>query len=436
MFGTKLRRLPLSFSPVIRQQTNIASDFKNHNQDEQTKKITNENGNGNGTNRCIPPTEKTIRDKHLANITVTSFYSQTAVEELARKQSTRLTPLTMMYIGKTKDSSHLLRSAQYLHKDLPIRFAHRIDDFRNLPFIVACNPLLLELHERFIKIFHTLNSFPSIKTLEQEKAYTELLQNTLTCSSDTLPLLAEGFRESKRHIKQETFVRNFLDRALTSRLAIKMLIEHHIELRNDRENYIGAICMSFSPKKLIQSSAEYVKKVCRAEYGVAPDVKIDGHVHSSFPYITTPLNYIIPEMLKNAFRATVEHHRYSDLGLPSVTVTIAVNEDELVLRIKDRGGGMPRALLDKIFDYHFSSNHLSHDPSLLSYTDFDNHFHDQLVTTDNTNRMSGYGFGVPTSRAYCEYLNGSLTIETMHGLGSDVYVRVGLLTSENRVVRL
>ena len=40
-----------------------------------------------------------------------------------------------------------------------------------------------------------------IKTPEQEKAFTELLQNTLNCSSDTLPLLAEGFRESKRHIK-------------------------------------------------------------------------------------------------------------------------------------------------------------------------------------------------------------------------------------------
>jgi hypothetical protein len=31
-------------------------------------------------------------------------------------------------------------------------------------------------------------------------------------------------------------------------------------------------------------------------------------------------------------RATVEHHRHSDLGLPSVGVTIAVNEDELILR--------------------------------------------------------------------------------------------------------
>jgi hypothetical protein len=31
-------------------------------------------------------------------------------------------------------------------------------------------------------------------------------------------------------------VQNFLDRALTSRLAIKMLIEHHIELRKDKVN--------------------------------------------------------------------------------------------------------------------------------------------------------------------------------------------------------
>jgi hypothetical protein len=47
-----------------------------------------------------------------------------------------------------------------------------------------------------------------------------------------------------------------------------------------------------------------------------------------------------------------------------------------------------------------------------------------------------YGFGVPTSRAYCEYLNGSLIYETLLGIGTDVYIRLGLLTSENRIVRL
>ncbi|CAF1530735.1 unnamed protein product [Rotaria sp. Silwood1] len=384
MLCNKFYRYSFQLSSFVRYQTNIANDNQNSK----------------------PSTEKKVHDQYLSNITVTSFYCQTAIEQFALKQSTRLSPLTMMYIGKTEDGGHLLRSAQYLHKDLPIRFAHRINDFRNLPFVVACNPLLLELHERFIKIFHTLHSFPSIKTLEHEKHFTELLQNTLTCSSDTLPLLAEGFRKSKQHIKQEMFVRNFLDRALTSRLAIKMLIEHHIELRNDKPNHIGVICMSFSPKKLIEASAEYAQEVCRATYGIAPDVTIDGHVNSSFPYITTPLSYIVPEMLKNAFR------------------------------VRDRGGGMPGSLLNKIHDYHFSSNNVSNESSLLSYTDFDNHLYDQLTKRNSQHRMSGYGFGVPTSRAYCEYLNGSLTFETMYGIGTDVYIRVGLLTSENRIVRL
>ncbi len=78
MFGIKLRRLPLKLGPIIRQQTNIATNLQNDNQDG---KIINENI----VNRSVHPTEKTIRDKHLANITVTSFYSQTAVEQLAVK---------------------------------------------------------------------------------------------------------------------------------------------------------------------------------------------------------------------------------------------------------------------------------------------------------------------------------------------------------------
>ena len=85
MFGTKLRRLPLSFSPIIRQQTNIATDLKNENLDRHAAKTANaETGN-----RYAPPVEKTIRDKHLANITVTSFYSQTAIEQLAAKVFSR-----------------------------------------------------------------------------------------------------------------------------------------------------------------------------------------------------------------------------------------------------------------------------------------------------------------------------------------------------------
>jgi hypothetical protein len=57
-----------------------------------------------------------------------------------------------------------------------------------------------------------------------------------------------------------------------------------------------------------------------------------------------------------------------------------------VIRIRDRGGGMPRSLLDKIFDYHFSSYNYS---STLSYTEFDNLLYDQLGIRNNPNSMSG-----------------------------------------------
>ena len=37
------------------------------------------------------------------------------------------------------------RSAQYLCKELPVRIAHRIAGFRHLPFIVGCNPTILQV---------------------------------------------------------------------------------------------------------------------------------------------------------------------------------------------------------------------------------------------------------------------------------------------------
>ena len=35
-----------------------------------------------------------------------------------------------------------------------------------------------------------------------------------------------------------------------------------------------------------------------------------------------------------------------------------------------------------------------------------------------------YGFGLPTARAYANYLGGSLTLESLEGIGTDVYLRL------------
>ena len=99
-------------------------------------------------------------------------------------------------------------------------------------------------------------------------------------------------------------IRKFLDRTLTSRLGIRMLAEHHLALtdNNDRPNYVGIINVTMKPKEIIDYWVDYVCQMSERHYGRTPPIKINGHVNASFPYIRTPLDYILPELLKNAVR--------------------------------------------------------------------------------------------------------------------------------------
>lgn len=46
----------------------------------------------------------------------------------------------------------------------------------------------------------------------------------------------------------------------------------------------------------------FFRNMCIEKYGVAPEVKVVGHVTCMFPYLAPPLEYILHELLKNAMR--------------------------------------------------------------------------------------------------------------------------------------
>ncbi|PNJ33633.1 BCKDK isoform 5 [Pongo abelii] len=166
--------------------------------------------------------------------TVTSFYNQSAIDAAAEKPSVRLTPTMMLYAGRSQDGSHLLKSARYLQQELPVRIAHRIKGFRCLPFIIGCNPTILHVHELYIRAFQKLTDFPPIKDQADEAQYCQLVRQLLDDHKDVVTLLAEGLRESRKHIEDEKLVRYFLDKTLTSRLGIRMLATHHLALHEDK----------------------------------------------------------------------------------------------------------------------------------------------------------------------------------------------------------
>uniref|UniRef100_A0A673W1Y4 Protein-serine/threonine kinase n=1 Tax=Salmo trutta TaxID=8032 RepID=A0A673W1Y4_SALTR len=344
--------------------------------------------------------------------TVTSFYNQSAIDASTEKvRKVRSSDLPFL--------TSKPRSAKYLHKELPVRIAHRIKGFRSLPFIIGCNPTILQVHELYIRAYHVLSDFPVIKDQEMDARYSKLVQQLLDDHKDVVTLLAEGFRESRRHIQDETLVRDFLDTTLTSRLGIRMLATHHLALHEENPDFVGIICRRLSPKKIIEKWVDFARRLCEHQYGNSPRVRINGHVAARFPFIPLPLDYILPELLKNAMRATMESHLDTPYNLPDIIVTIANNDVDFVIRISDRGGGIPHSILDKVTDYHYSTAEESNqDPRM------NNLFNTLTNSGPQSGPMHGFGFGLPTSRAYAEYLGGSLSIQSMQGIGTDVYLRL------------
>ncbi|XP_041038095.1 3-methyl-2-oxobutanoate dehydrogenase [lipoamide] kinase, mitochondrial-like isoform X2 [Carcharodon carcharias] len=331
---------------------------------------------------------------------VSSFYNQSLIDSAAEKASVRLTPTTMLYAGKSPDGTHLLKSARYLLKELPVRIAHRIKSIRNLPFILGCNPTILQVHELYIRAFQKLSEFPPIKNSEVEGQYCRLLQQLLDDHKDVVTLLAEGFRESRRHVKPD---------------------------------FVGIICTRLSPKKIIEKWVDFARRLCEHKYGNAPRVRISGHVAARFPYIPMPLDYILPELLKNAMRATMESHLDTPYNVPDIVVTIANNDIDFIIRISDRGGGIPHKCLDKVMDYHFttaesSTQELQNNTILGNMVD--------MVNSGQSNPMHGFGFGLPTSRAYAEYLSGSLMVQSLQGIGTDVYLRLRHIDGKEESFRI
>lgn len=415
------------------------------------------------------------------------FYADAEIDKAAEKPLIRLNPMTMLYMGVSMDNSHLLTSANYLRNELPIRLAHLIKEFRNLPFIVACNPHMLEIHERCIKTFRSFDQFDKeIKDIQTEKKFNQIVFEMLEMNKDILALLCDGFKETRKYIKNEGFIKNNLNRILSARMGIRLLCEHHIALNkqsslnkillsntidedsvgnntndNNRDqfnssylngdsngnnnpnhngNLVGILHKRFSPKSLIETSGRMVTRICLDKYGVSPKIKIDGHTNATFPYLPLPLEYILPELLKNSFRATYEHHKSSP-SLPDVSVTIAVNEKDFVIRIRDRGGGIPHSLIEKIFDYHFTTAAESENDPNKKEDPFDpGSSVVGMICEASSSRglavMHGYGFGLPTSKAYAEYLGGSLSFQSMQGIGTDFYLRLGRLDIEPELVRI
>jgi pyruvate dehydrogenase kinase 2/3/4 len=367
--------------------------------------------------------------------------------------------------------------AGFLRHELPIRLAHRIEDLDNVP-MMRDMPSVQTVKATYINSLLELVDFEEhISSPALEAEFSVLLQGLYQNHADVLLQMAHGayelhqrLRQGKKiegHLPSDSCVfselescHEFLDRFYMSRVGIRTLAGQYLALREQklsmlegregghggpplsgRQRYIGMICLDTSPLEIVQTAAEHATDLCMQNYGQAPEVIIEGRIDLTFPYFPTHLHYMLLELLKNACRATMEHHEKSeavrrpkgfsfytmDSDPPPVRVIIAdgTENEDVVIKISDQGGGIRRSVVDKIWSYLFTTASPEVQASVIG---------EQEKPKFNASApIAGLGVGLPLSRAYARYFGGDLDVISMEGYGTDAFLHLARLGEKQQL---
>ncbi|KAF9980062.1 hypothetical protein BGZ75_008927 [Mortierella antarctica] len=315
------------------------------------------------------------------------FYQNRILDPYVSQPANPITLRQLVFFGRNMQADKLIKSANYVRTELPIRLAHRIRDFQNLPFIVGTNPHIERVYTLYWQAFEALRTIPEIKTLEENDAFCKLVKHLLNDHLVVIPQLALGIMESAKHLPAE-MVDQFMNKMLRSRISRRVLAEQHISLTANYNSpnhmmtdrgYIGIIYTHCSPREIVERTAILAAETCRRQYAIEiqragnshgqkqqqrrrdghhgalepPKVIMDGSIDAEFSYIPDHIEYILYELLKNSMRFVMLNAKLdpSTGELPPIQITVCEGTHDIVFRVSDKGGGIDPELESHLWSY-------------------------------------------------------------------------------------
>lgn len=340
------------------------------------------------------------------------------IRQLAQKQAATIT-LGQLMRTSTADPDGLVRQARWLHDNLPVRFARRLDDFVQLPYVVVRNPSFGAVFDKYMETFDAFCAFPEIKTPANEAAFGRLVAEQLTKHSDVAPLISEGYYEVRQaypHLMLDTF----LDNLFATRISTRILLENYSDMRRPCSGHPGVVQIDISPHEMIERLAVELTKLTRSIYGYSPPVEFRGNIQCTLDYIPRHISFMVRELLKNALRATAERHPLqngkSEASLPKVTVELQKGDVSVIIKISDQGGGLSKQMQQEVWRYGWTTvsddDFVTLDPSTWPGQD----------SYKQRKELAGYGFGLPLTRLHAQYFGGDVFMQVLQGHGTDMYL--------------
>jgi len=345
------------------------------------------------------------------------------------------------YKGTEREMVHM-QVACFLHRELPVRLAHRACELEATP-IMQESKFVQQVCTWYKQSFQELRECPLPTDLAKEKHFARVIDSIYERHSTTLITMAKGAHEIRSKLgqdiqsfaEQEDIQRN-LDEFYLSRIGIRMLIGQYLALRqmdqnqdsdSNNDHMVGLISQKASPYLIAQEAIDNARYMCERQHGDAPEVLIVGRTDLTLPYVPSHISYILFELIKNSMRATVETHGIDNM--PPIKIVIADDEanEDVAIKVSDEGGGIKRSHMDNVWSYMFTTA----DPEVLQrMIGDDSDIHDFATETP----LAGLGYGLPIARNYARYFGGDLTLMSMEGYGTDTYVYLSRLGNKVHVL--
>ncbi len=336
------------------------------------------------------------------------------IEERAALPTTQVTLRQLYEFARDADERTYIHAAQFLHREMPIRFAGKVKELESIPGGLFQVPSIQTVRDWYIESFFEITRFPFPRTVEDDRRFSELVARIKYRHRNQVQVMARGIQEFLRRnpVSQldEEALHQFLDRFYMSRIGIRVLLGHHTALHEKLPGWSGIICARTAAGEVTERACAEAADLCRRTYGEPPPVRLLGRTNLHFKYIPSHLFHMVFELAKNSFRAVIDHHGERNGGLPPVTIVIAGGTEDVSLKVSDEGGGIPRSCIDKVWNYTYTTAN----PELYPYTGDDS-------------LMAGMGHGLPLCRLYARYFGGDLQLVSLEGYGTDAYLHLSRL---------
>lgn len=383
---------------------------------------------------------------------------KSVVEDLKKYARFRLNPKTLedlVEFGKVGGVGNMESSIEFLANEASVRLAHIIVELQSLPKEYLKHELIHRIYLWYTQSFVELVELKRQVPAERLKNGTKVIQRVLRRHEPVVMTMALGLRDLRAKGLLRTSgstdgsgrmtmekLTSFLDGFYMNRIAIRFLFNQHLQLfassdstashlgcpgptspsLSDDLDIVGSIEMNCDVGRVARDAAAAAQYLCNEQYGDRPEVEIvlpataadgsgGGADAACFTYVPSHVYHILFELLKNSCRAVTEFHDEQDAAeLPPVKVIIMLGDDDLTIKVEDRGGGIEHAKTKELFTYFYSTATVD--------------VYDQQVTDMNHAPLAGFGYGLPVSRLYARYFGGDLNIMSVQGYGTDAYVHL------------